>query len=54
MLASWCPQEEILEHPSIGGFLTHSGPFFVEQQTNSPSFLPPPTPPSRDLNYEEE
>jgi UDP:flavonoid glycosyltransferase YjiC (YdhE family) len=25
MLASWCPQEEILKHPSIGGFLTHSG-----------------------------
>jgi UDP:flavonoid glycosyltransferase YjiC (YdhE family) len=25
LLASWCPQEEILKHPSIGGFLTHSG-----------------------------
>ena len=25
MLASWCPQEQILKHPSIGGFLTHNG-----------------------------
>ena len=25
MLASWCLQEQILKHPSIGGFLTHSG-----------------------------
>lgn len=25
MLASWCPQEQILNHAAIGGFLTHSG-----------------------------
>ncbi|KAJ0088605.1 hypothetical protein Patl1_33262 [Pistacia atlantica] len=24
-IASWCPQEEVLNHPSTGGFLTHSG-----------------------------
>ncbi|KAK1406856.1 hypothetical protein QVD17_38464 [Tagetes erecta] len=25
LLADWCPQEQVLNHSSIGGFLTHSG-----------------------------
>ncbi|CAI9089916.1 OLC1v1024568C1 [Oldenlandia corymbosa var. corymbosa] len=25
LMASWCPQEQVLKHKSVGGFLTHNG-----------------------------